>query len=148
MNKLNDLKLQIQQSNLAIEPEDLTVRIRRGKIQAHRPKLDEAHNQHHRHIYDVEIFIQNYSGKLSHIAAVLLPWVYANSASYEPEDISFEADQLNPETCDLLITIADITETVKMGDAIENRVEGKQIKTCKDTQPNPVLYDEHLKHGA
>lgn len=146
MQKINSLKAHLQNAALNIQPEDLSVRIRRGKIHAHRPKLDEAHNQHHQHIYDIEVLIQNYQGPLSHISTVILPWVYANCPAYEVEDISFEADQLNPDACDLLITIADITETVKVSNAILNNVKGKHINTCPaQNQPNPVHYNKHLK---
>lgn len=140
MQKILSLKNHLQNSALLIEPENLTVRVRRGSVNAYKPQLDQVPNQNHQQVFDIELFVQNYSGALSHLLAVLLPWVFEHCERYEPADIQFEADILGTDTVDLLLTIPDVVETIIIKDAVINNVEGKIIKECPAPALDPVLY--------
>ncbi|MEW6178235.1 MAG: phage tail protein [Pseudomonadota bacterium] len=132
MKKLESLRIHLLSipGELIDDPENLSTRAERGTVYSHA----SGTNRHFELRYRAEVLVMNYSGDPDRLWFWVLQWLAVNQPDHAPEAVSFNADRLNDQSSDVLISF-DLTETVK----VEETPEGVRLHHCSEPGIEPEL---------
>lgn len=145
MSTLNKLREHLLNSVLNIQPEDIHVRVRRGRFISYKAQENTGQNASFQSQYDLECLIQNFKHDQSTLGHVLIDWVQAHKINYEADDIRWEADPLDADTVDILITIMDMIDTHSALKTEQNGQTGVITHQCPPAKTDPVIRQAGIK---
>jgi len=144
VKKLESLRVHVLsiQTELNIDPHDLETRAERGTVYSHA----SGTNQHFELRYRAEMLVMNYSGDPDRLWFWVLQWLKVNQPDHAPDALSFNADRLNDQSSDVLISV-DLTETIK----VEKAPDGIRLHHCGEPDIEPELlpanpWSLHIDH--
>ncbi len=136
MQKIADLRQALLESGLNIQPEDLTVRVKTGTVRSHYEHPDQATNQNLRLEYSAEVLIVEYHGSPAAACWMVARWLHNAQPGHKPDALKFEADILDDERADLLITVSGLTDIYH----VRNAADGIHMDVCTPTHIDRKVY--------
>lgn len=136
MQKLADLRQALLASGLNIQPEDLTVRVKSGTVRSHYEHPDQTTNHNMRLEYSAEVLIAEYHGAPSAACWLVAKWLHNAQPGHKPDALKFEADILDDERADLLITVSGLTDIYHVHDA----ADGIHLDACTPPHIDRKVY--------
>lgn len=138
MNKLYNLRDTLLNANIGLSADNTTVMSKQGKLEHHYRRENDRGNNKFKKTYDIEIFIFNYAKDPNAVLWVVSQWLTKNQAGHKSDAISYELEILNHDECDLLITVADVTDIIT---AIDTE-HGTTISSCPPQALDPIVRKE------
>lgn len=149
MRKIDALRQTLLQSGLDIQPEDIITRVTDG-ILFHYYRHPDAVSPHAVQSgapvrtandkllfkYTAELLIMDYGGAPEAVFHLVARWLSEWQPGHKPDCIKIKAEILDNNTVDLLLTIADLTDTYNPVD----EADGTRIHNCPPTHLDRQAY--------
>lgn len=126
MQKVRLLRETLLASGLGLQPEDIIARVKQGAIRHHYRHPEQGRNRKIRLEYSAELFVCDYHLPPEALFELVCAWLSQHEPGHGAESLRFEAEILDHEKVDVLITISGLTDVYH---SIE-QTDGVQVMHC------------------
>ena len=110
MQALDSLRAQLLEQLPDLQPEDLVVRIRNGRVRHHYEHPEQAGNHKFSVSYELEILARDYRSAPEALLFLVAQWLSEQQPGHGAEALSFELDRLDNTTYDVIVKIKDLSQ--------------------------------------